>query len=241
MNTMQHALPRSVLPSVCISLSTQCSTHHLSQYYPLCVYPYQHSAARVTQISTTDCVYISPYEHSTHALPKSVLPIMFIFLLVHYSTHYPGQYYPLCVFLCQHNAARTTQVSITHCVYCQHNRAAHVTQISATDCVYILMNTVQHALPKSVLPIVCISCIVKVQHVLPKCYSVRVPLHCHGAARITEVSTTDYVHFLSVTMQTIIINQVSITHCVHFLFDRVHHVLPKSVLQIACISLSSRG
>ena len=223
---MQHALPRSVLPSVCISVSTQCSTHHLNQYYPLCVYPYEHSAARITQISTTDCVYISPYEHSTHypsqyyrlclylyqydkaritqvsithcvyflvntmqhALPRSVLPIVCLSLSTQCSTHYPGQYYPLCVFPCH------------------HSRAAHLTQISVTDCVYILMDTVQHALPKSVLLIVCISFIVKVQHVLPKCYSVPVRRYCHGAARITEVSTTDYVHFLFVTVQTIIIN-----------------------------------
>ena len=155
---MQHALPRSVLPSVCISLSTQCSTHHLNQYYPLCVYPYEHSAARITQISTTDCVYISPYEHSTH---------------------YLSQYYRLCLYLYQYDKARITQVSITHCVY-------------------FLVNTMQHALPRSVLPIVCISlssqsCSTPYPN---QCYRLCVHPYGHSAARITQVSTTDCLYFL---------------------------------------------
>ena len=193
---MQHALPRSVLPSVCISVSTQCSTHHLNQYYPLCVYPYEHSAARITQISTTDCVYISPYEHSTHYPSQYYRLCLYLYqydkaritqvsithcisLSTQCSTHYPGQYYPLCVFPCQHNAARITQVSITHCVS-------------------FLVNTMQHALPRSVLPIVCVSlssqsCSTPYPN---QCYRLCVHPYGHSAARITQVSTTDCLYFL---------------------------------------------
>lgn len=128
---------RSVLLIVCISLWTQCSTHYPGQYYPVCVLPYQHNAARITQGSITHCVYFLVITAVQHTLPKSVLPIVCTSLWTQCSTHYPSQYYWLFVF-----------PLLSRCSTYYR---------SVTQCVFLFIVTVLHVLPKSVLPIMCIS------------------------------------------------------------------------------------